>query len=106
MVLVHWLKMDAQKTYVLWLNRNTEESRPKKIGDPRGFMRRHPPHHLSPAWVDHPAGPDPDARLSRPKSPQQRSDQARKPVNSEQDCCSLFPAPVVLMAAVDKGRVY
>ena len=23
-VLVHWLKMDAQKTYVLWLNRNTE----------------------------------------------------------------------------------
>jgi hypothetical protein len=24
-VLVHWLKMDAQKTYVLWLNRNTEE---------------------------------------------------------------------------------
>ena len=24
-VLVHWLKMDAQKTYVLWLNRNIEE---------------------------------------------------------------------------------
>jgi hypothetical protein len=24
-VLGHWLKMDAQKTYVLWLNRNTEE---------------------------------------------------------------------------------
>src|SRR5437879_11857179 len=24
-VLVHWLKMDAQKTYVLWLNRNTQE---------------------------------------------------------------------------------
>src|SRR5258705_6880263 len=24
-VLVHWLKMDAQKTFVLWLNRNTEE---------------------------------------------------------------------------------
>ena len=24
-VLVDWLKMDAQKTYVLWLNRNTEE---------------------------------------------------------------------------------
>jgi len=23
-VLVHWLKMDAQKTYVSWLNRNTE----------------------------------------------------------------------------------
>ena len=26
--------------------------------------------------------------LSRLKSPQQRSDQAEKPVNSEQDCCS------------------
>ena len=24
-VLVDWLKMDAQKTYVLWLNRNTQE---------------------------------------------------------------------------------
>ena len=24
-VLVHWLKMDAQKTHVLWLYRNTEE---------------------------------------------------------------------------------
>jgi len=24
-VLVQWLKIDAQKTYVLWLNRNTEE---------------------------------------------------------------------------------
>jgi hypothetical protein len=24
-VLVHWLKMDAQKTYVLRLNRTTEE---------------------------------------------------------------------------------
>src|ERR1700676_5089626 len=42
---------------------------------------------------NHPAGLDPEARLSRPKSRQQRSDQARKPVNSEQDSCSLFPAP-------------
>jgi hypothetical protein len=24
-VLGHWLEMGAQKTYVLWLNRNTEE---------------------------------------------------------------------------------
>jgi hypothetical protein len=30
----------------------------------------------------------PEAGLSRPKSPQQRSVQARMPVNSEQDCCS------------------
>src|ERR1700681_2996691 len=52
-------------------------------------MRRHPPHHLSPARAKHPAGPDPEAGLSRPKSPQQRSLQARKPVNSEQDSCSF-----------------
>jgi hypothetical protein len=24
-VLVHWLKMDAEKTYVLWLNRDTQK---------------------------------------------------------------------------------
>jgi hypothetical protein len=52
-------------------------------------MRRHPPHHLSPRPGKTPAGPDPEARLSRPKSPQQRSNQARKPVISEQDGCSL-----------------
>src|SRR5258706_16466571 len=51
-------------------------------------MRRRPPHHLSPAWAKHPAGPDPEASPSHPKSPQQRSDQTRKPVNSEQDSCS------------------
>jgi hypothetical protein len=51
-------------------------------------MRRHPPHHLSPARANHPAGQDPEARLIRSKSPQQRSDQTRKPVNSEQDSCS------------------
>jgi len=45
-------------------------------------MRRHPPHHLSPARAKHPAGPDPGARLSGPKPPHQRSDQTRKPVNS------------------------
>src|SRR5258708_5158517 len=37
---------------------------------------------------NHPAGQDPEARLSRSKSPQQRSVQTRKPVNSEQDNCS------------------
>src|SRR2546429_7346562 len=56
--------------------------------DPPRFMRRHPPHHLSPAQANHPAGQDPEASLSRPKSPQQRSNRARKPVNSEQSCCS------------------
>jgi hypothetical protein len=29
-------------------------------------MRRHPPHHLSPARAIHPAGQDPEAHLSRP----------------------------------------
>jgi hypothetical protein len=52
-----------------------------------------------PARVNHPAGLDPEAGLSRPKSPQQRSNQARKPVNSEQDSCSLFSASVVQMVA-------
>jgi hypothetical protein len=28
-------------------------------------LRRHPPHHLSPAPANHQAGPDPEARLER-----------------------------------------
>src|SRR6202140_4909008 len=67
--------------------------------DPLRFMRRHPPHHLSPARASYRAGPDPEARLSRPKSPQQRSDQARKPVISEQDSCSL-----ALMSGLSRER--
>jgi hypothetical protein len=27
------------------------------------LMRRYPPHHLSPARANHPAGQDPEARL-------------------------------------------
>src|SRR5260221_1879817 len=57
--------------------------------DPLKLMRRHPPHHLSPAWAKHPAGLDPEAGLGRSKSPQQRSVQAGKPVNSEQVSCSF-----------------
>src|SRR5882757_9436291 len=34
--------------------------------DPPRFMRRHPPHHLSPARANHTAGQDPGARLSLP----------------------------------------
>jgi hypothetical protein len=41
-----------------------------------------------PRPADCPAGQDPEASLSRSKSSQQCSDQARKPVNSEQDSCS------------------
>ena len=29
--------------------------------DPLRFARLHPPHHPSPAWVNHPAGQDPEA---------------------------------------------
>ena len=50
-----------------------------------------------------PAGPESEERFSRPKLRQQRSDQARKPVNSEQGNCSL--SPVVLMVAVGGDRI-
>ena len=50
-----------------------------------------------------PAGPDPDARLSRSKSPQQRSDHARKPVISEQDSCSLAWI-IALMSGLSRER--
>jgi hypothetical protein len=30
------------------------------------IARRHPPHHLSPAWANHPAGQDPGASHWRP----------------------------------------
>ena len=42
-VLVHWVKMDAQKTYVLWLNRNTEE----EAFSGRGARARQVAAHLS-----------------------------------------------------------
>src|ERR1700730_12764231 len=42
-VLVHWVKMDAQKTYVLWLNRNTEE----QAFSGRGARARQVATHLS-----------------------------------------------------------
>jgi hypothetical protein len=53
-------------------------------------VRRHPPHHLNPARANHPAGQESQSRLNRCKLSQQRSDQAGKPVNSEQDSCSFF----------------
>jgi hypothetical protein len=34
--------------------------------DPLRFAQRHPPHHLSPAWVNHPAGQDPKAASAAP----------------------------------------
>jgi len=43
----------------------------------------------APPGQNHRAGQDPDPRLSHSKSPQQRSNRTRKPVNSEQDSCSF-----------------
>src|SRR5258707_10497852 len=47
-----------------------------------------------------PAGQDPEARLNRSRSPQQRSDQARKPLNSEQHSCSFIQVSEVSIACL------
>jgi len=52
-------------------------------------MRRHPPHHLSPAQAKPRQGKTPKRAFAASKSPYQRSDQTRKPVKSEQDNCSF-----------------
>jgi len=70
--------------------------------DPLRFMRRHRPHHLGPARIKAPGRAGHQSGLHRFKSPQQRSDQARKPVNSEQDNCSLFG--IVLTSNAQHGR--
>ena len=59
-VLVHWLKMDAQKTYVLWLNRNTEE---QAIG--QGARARQVAAHLSAEVRAVRANTDPPMRTTR-----------------------------------------
>src|SRR5258705_8387897 len=52
-------------------------------------MRRHPPHHLSPARAKPRQGKTPKRAFATSKSSQQRSDRTRKPVKSEQDNCSF-----------------
>src|SRR5258706_9812974 len=52
-------------------------------------MRRHPPHHLGPARAKPRQGKTPKRAFATSKSPEQRSDQTRKPVKSEQDSCSF-----------------
>src|SRR6267142_3889061 len=52
-------------------------------------MRRHPPHHLSPARAKPRQGKTPKRAFATSKSAQQRSDQTRKPAKSEQDNCSF-----------------
>src|SRR6266481_5876651 len=52
-------------------------------------MRRHPPHHLSPARAKPRQGKTPKRAFATSKSRQQRSDPTRKPVKSEQDNCSF-----------------
>src|SRR6266516_4430025 len=46
-------------------------------------MRRHPPHHLSPARAKPRQGKTPKRAFAASKSPQQRSDQTDKPVESD-----------------------
>src|SRR5260221_6007202 len=58
-----------------------------------------------PRPADCPAGQDPEASLSRSKSSQQRSDQARKPVNSEQDSCSWAKELFWLQSTVFDGTL-
>ena len=60
-VLVHWLKMDAQKTYVLWLNRNTEE----QAFSGRGARARQVAAHLSAEMRAVLANTDPPMRTTR-----------------------------------------
>src|SRR5258708_2210510 len=52
--------------------------------DPLRFVRRHPPHHLSPAEQPPGRARSPGAPSADPQPAQQRSDQGRKPVISEQ----------------------
>src|SRR5258706_15973666 len=58
-------------------------------GDPLGLVRPNPPHHLSPAKQTTRQGVIPKGASTAPQPAQQRSDQGRKPVISEQDSCSL-----------------
>src|SRR6202140_1130456 len=80
-------------------------------------MRRHPPHHLSPARAKPRRGKTPKRAFATSKSPQQRSDRTRKPVKSEQDSCSFdgnhalhtvgsncIPAGAVLLLSVPAGQ--
>ena len=60
-VLVHWLKMDAQKTYVLWLNRNTKE----QALSGRGARARQVAAHLSAEVRAVLANTDPPMRITR-----------------------------------------
>ena len=59
-------------------------------------MRRHPPHHLSPARANHPAGQDPEARLSRP------SHHSNAPISPESQ--SILSKIVALTPSVAEAR--
>jgi hypothetical protein len=68
-VLVHWLKMDAQKTYVLWLNRSTEE----QAFNGRGARARQVAAHLSAEVRAVRANTEPPMRTTRSYFPAQNS---------------------------------
>ena len=60
-VLVHGLKMDAQKTYVLWRNRSTEE----QACNGRGARARQVAAHLSAEMRAVRANTEPPMRATR-----------------------------------------
>ena len=60
-VLIHWLKMDTQKTYVLRLNRNTEE----QAFSGRGARARQVAAHLPAEVRAVRASTDPPMRTTR-----------------------------------------
>src|SRR5258705_12115381 len=66
-------------------------------------MRPHPPHHLSPAKQTTRQGVIPKGASTAPQPAQQRSDQGRKPVISEQDTCSLAWI-IALMRGLSRER--
>src|SRR5258708_13920987 len=68
-----------------------------------GCGRRHPPHHLSPAKQTTRQGVIPKGASTAPQPAQQRSDQGRKPVISEQDSCSLAWI-IALMRGLSRER--
>src|SRR5260370_3677926 len=71
--------------------------------DPLRFVRRQPPHHLSPAKQTTRQGVIPKGASTAPQPAQQRSDQGRKPVISEQDSCSLAWI-IALMRGLSRER--
>src|SRR5258708_25118100 len=73
------------------------------LGTLWSWLRRKPPHHLSPAKQTTRQGVIPKGASTAPQPAQQRSDQGRKPVISEQDSCPLAWI-IALMRGLSRER--